>query len=99
MAVYESKPVLLILNQFRRNREVTPDAKSIEERMKACLKTFILNFDKSASIYKEEEEKLEGPGQGGGMRWMSSMTGGGGTLYKCKRKNLLLIRIYGERVW
>jgi hypothetical protein len=41
------------------------------------LKTFILNFDKS-SIYKEEE-KLEGPGQGGGMRWMSSMTGGGGT--------------------
>jgi hypothetical protein len=45
------------------------------------LKTFILNFDKSASIYKEEE-KLEGPGQGGGMRWMSSMTGGGGNLYK-----------------
>jgi hypothetical protein len=44
------------------------------------LKTFILNFDKSASIYKEE--KLEGPGQGGGMRWMSSMTGGGGTIYK-----------------
>jgi hypothetical protein len=39
-----------------------------------------LNFDKSASIYKEEE-KLEGPGQGG-MRWMSSMTGGGGNLYK-----------------
>jgi GLPGLI family protein len=29
-------------------------------------KTFILNFDKSASIYKEEE-KLEGLGQGGGM--------------------------------
>jgi hypothetical protein len=40
----------------------------------------ILNFDKSASIYKEEE-KL-GPGQGGGMRWMSSMTGGGGTYIK-----------------
>jgi hypothetical protein len=43
------------------------------------LKTFILNFDKSASIYKEEE-KLEGPGQGGGMRWMSSMTGGAETI-------------------
>jgi hypothetical protein len=39
-----------------------------------------LNFDKSASIYKGR--KLEGPGQGGGMRWMSSMTGGGGNLYK-----------------
>jgi hypothetical protein len=46
-------------------------------------KTFILNFDKSASIYKEEE-KLEGPGQGG-MRWMSSMTGGGGLYIKCKK--------------
>jgi GLPGLI family protein len=45
-------------------------------------KTFFLNFDKSASIYKEEE-KLETPGtQGGGMRMMSSMMGGGGTFYK-----------------
>jgi hypothetical protein len=36
---------------------VTPEMqKSIEERMKVCLKTFILNFDKSASIYKEEEK-------------------------------------------
>jgi hypothetical protein len=46
-----------------------------------CSKTFILNFDKTASIYKEEE-KLDGPGQVGGMRFMSSMTGAGGTLYK-----------------
>ena len=44
-------------------------------------KTFILNFDKSASIYKEEE-KLDAPNQGGGMRMMSSMMGGGGTYYK-----------------
>jgi GLPGLI family protein len=45
-------------------------------------KTFILNFNKSASIYKEEE-KLDAPGQGGGgMRIMSSMMGGGGTNYK-----------------
>jgi hypothetical protein len=45
-------------------------------------KTFILNFDKSASIYKEEE-KLDAPGQGGGgMRMMASMTGGGGTFTK-----------------
>jgi hypothetical protein len=62
---------------------VTPEMqKSIEERMKGMFeKTFILNFDKSASIYKEEE-KLEGPGQGGGMRWMSSMTGGAETYIK-----------------
>jgi len=45
-------------------------------------KTFFLNFDKSASIYKEEE-KLDTPGQGGGgFRMMSSMMGGGGTYYK-----------------
>ncbi|MNQ56155.1 hypothetical protein D3C85_702710 [compost metagenome] len=56
----------------------------MEERMKKMLeKTFILNFDKSASIYKEEE-KLETPGQqGGGMRiMMNSFMGGGGTFYK-----------------
>jgi GLPGLI family protein len=45
-------------------------------------KTFILNFDKTSSIYKEEE-KLDAPGQnGGGFRMMSSMMGGGGTYYK-----------------
>ncbi|MFB0909516.1 MAG: GLPGLI family protein, partial [Flavobacterium sp.] len=62
-----------------------------EERMKGMFeKTFILYFDKSASIYKEEE-KLEGPGQGGGMRWMSSMTGGGGTLYKNVKEKLYAV--------
>jgi GLPGLI family protein len=58
--------------------------KMIEERMKKMFeKTFILNFDKQASIYKEEE-KLDAPSQGGGggMRFMSSMMGGGGTQYK-----------------
>jgi hypothetical protein len=54
-----------------------------------------LNFDKSASIYKEEE-KLEGLGQGGGMRWMSSMTGGGGTFIKCKKNCMLLIKFMGK---
>jgi GLPGLI family protein len=56
--------------------------KMMEERMKKMFeKTFILNFDKSASIYKEEE-KLDASPQGGGIRMMSSMTGGGGTFYK-----------------
>jgi hypothetical protein len=57
---------------------VTPE---MQNQLKSVLgMKDILNFDKSASIYKEEE-KL-GPGQGGGMRWMSSMTGGGGTYIK-----------------
>jgi GLPGLI family protein len=85
MAVYESKTSTSdFKTRMEGNKEMTPDMqKMIEERMKKMFeKTFILNFDKSASIYKEEE-KLEAPGQsGGGMRMMMSMTGGGGTYYK-----------------
>ena len=85
MAVYESKTSTSdFKTRMEGNKEMTPDMqKRIEESMKKMFeKTFILNFDKSASIYKEEE-KLETPGQGGGgMRMMMSMTGGGGTYYK-----------------
>lgn len=85
MAVYESKTSISdFKTRMEGNKEMTPDMqKRIEESMKKMFeKTFILNFDKSASIYKEEE-KLEAPGQGGGgMRMMMSMTGGGGTYYK-----------------
>lgn len=85
MAVYESKTSTSdIKANLSGNKDITPEMqKMIEERMKKMFeKTFILNFDKSASIYKEEE-KLEAPGQGqGGFRMMSSMMGGGGTHYK-----------------
>jgi len=85
MAVYETKTQAPKLDGMRGNRDITPEMqKNIEERMKQMLeKTFILNFDKSTSIYKEEE-KLEAPGQqGGGMRvMMNSFMGGGGTFYK-----------------
>lgn len=85
MAVYESKTSTAdFQSRMQGNREVTPEMqKMIQERMKKMFeKTFILNFDKSASIYKEEE-KLDTPGQGqGGMRMMSSFMGGGGTHYK-----------------
>ncbi|WP_284652850.1 GLPGLI family protein [Flavobacterium terrisoli] len=85
MAVYESKTSTSdFKSRFEGNKEISPEMqKMIEERMKKMFeKTFFLNFDKSASIYKEEE-KLEAPGQsGGGMRMMSSFMGGGGTYYK-----------------
>jgi GLPGLI family protein len=85
MAVYESKTSTSdFKSRFEGNKEMTPDMKKmIEERMKKMFeKTFVLNFDKQASIYKEEE-KLESPGQsGGGMRMMGSIMGGGGTFYK-----------------
>lgn len=84
IAVYESKTSTSDFTKgFSGNRDITPEMqKQIEERMKKMFeKTFILNFDKSASIYKEEE-KLEAPGQQSGGRMMTSMMGGGGTHYK-----------------
>ena len=86
MAVYESKTSTAdVSKRFEGNKDITPEMRTmIEERMKKMFeKTFILNFDKSASIYKEEE-KLDPTAQsGGGMRMiMNSMSGGGGTFYK-----------------
>ncbi|WP_338407426.1 GLPGLI family protein [uncultured Flavobacterium sp.] len=85
MAVYESKTSTAdFKSRFEGNKNFTPEMqKNMEERMiKMFEKTFILNFDKSTSIYREEE-KLDAPGKnGGGMRTMSSMMGGGGTYYK-----------------
>lgn len=94
MAVYESKTQAPKFEGMRGNRDITPEMqKNIEERMKKMLeKTFILNFNKSASIYKEEE-KLEAPGQqGGGMRMMmNSMMGGGGTFYKDVKSKMYMV--------
>ena len=86
MAVYESKTSTADMKtQIGKNKEITPEMqKMIAERMKGMFeKTFVLHFDRSTSVYKEEE-KLDAPaGQGGGgMRMMSSMMGGGGTFYK-----------------
>lgn len=83
MAVYESKTSTAdFMKGMSQNRDVTPEMqKAIEERMrKAFEKTFILNFNRTSSTYKEEE-KLDAPGQGNG-RMMMSMMGGGGTHFK-----------------
>lgn len=85
MAVFESKTSTAdFKSRFEGNKNMTPEVqKMIEERMKKMFeKTFILNFDRQASTYKEEE-KLDAPGQsGGGFRMMASFMGGGGTYYK-----------------
>lgn len=81
IAVYESKTST---GDFKMDSpQITPEMqKMIQERMKKAFeKTFILNFDKSASLYKEEE-RLDAPGQENGMRMMASFMGGGGTHYK-----------------
>lgn len=95
MAVYESKTSTAdFKKRFEGNKDITPEMqKTIEERMKKMFeKTFILNFDKQASIYKEEE-KLDAPGQGngGGMRMMSNMMGGGGTFYKDVKQKAYIV--------
>ena len=59
VAIYESKTSTSdFKSQISGNRDITPEMqKMIEERMKKMFeKTFVLNFDKSASIYKEEEK-------------------------------------------
>ena len=84
MAVYESKTSTADFKSGWLKIKITPEMKkTIEDRMKKAFeKTFILNFDKNASIYKEEE-KLDAPGaQNSGMRMMGSFMGGGGTHYK-----------------
>lgn len=93
MAVYESKTSTADAKAtLAGNREITPEMqKMFEERMKKMFeKTFILNFDRNASIYKEEE-KLDAPGQGGGMRMMSNMMGGGGTHYKNVKEKVFTV--------
>ncbi|WP_130736611.1 GLPGLI family protein [Flavobacterium sp. J27] len=92
-AVYESKTSTAeMMKNFGGNREITPEMqKNIEERMKKMFeKTFILNFNKSASIYKEEE-KLDAPGNNNGGRMMMSMMGGGGTQYKNVKEKLYTV--------
>ena len=92
MAVYESKTSTAdFMKGMSGNRDITPEMqKNIQERMKKMFeKTFVLNFDRTASIYKEEE-KLDMTGQGGG-RMMTSMMGGGGTHYKNVKDKQVII--------
>lgn len=81
VATYESKTATPELPKGDRN--ITPEMeKMIKERMKKALeKTFILTFNRSESTYLEEE-KLDAPGDNGGMRMMASFMGGGGKHYK-----------------
>src|SRR5210317_1800958 len=77
-ATYESKTSV----DFNFGGRDMPPAqkKMIEERMKSAFeKTFVLNFDRTSSTYKEKQ-KLEQPGGQGGFRF-SMMGGGGDDLY------------------
>jgi GLPGLI family protein len=75
-AYYESKTTMDMSN-FGGGQLTEERKKQIAERMKSALeKSYILTFNQSESIFKEEE-KLDTPSQGGGMRFgMMSFTGG-----------------------
>ena len=56
--------------------------KAMKERMKPFLEpVYILTFDKTKSIY-QQEETLDAPGSGGGRGWGRMWASGGGPVYK-----------------
>jgi GLPGLI family protein len=84
MAVYESKTsVGDQMAKLDENKEITPEMRTmIEAQVKKMFeKTFVLNFNRTESVYKEEE-KLDAPGANPAFKMMSSMMGGGGVQYK-----------------
>ena len=66
----------------RANQMSEEQKKQVMDRMKSFLeKTYVLTFNKSESSYKEDE-KLEGPGQGGGWGRMMGKSFSPGRQYK-----------------
>lgn len=85
-AIYQSKTT--VDTDFGGRQMSEEQKKRILERMKNMLeKTYILNFTKKESIYKEEE-KLEAPGSGRGFRFGGFA--GGVTTYKNVKEGKLL---------
>jgi GLPGLI family protein len=80
-ATYMSKTTM-DMSRFSRNGQMSEvRKKQIAERMKSVLeKTFILSFDKTSSLYKEDV-KLAAPTAGQGSRFMGMM-GGSSIKYK-----------------
>lgn len=96
-AIYQSKTTV-DMSGWGGGQMTEQRKKQIMARMKNMLeKTYILNFNRSASTYKEEE-KLEAPGSGRGFNW-SGMMGGGGTKYKNTTEGKILesTEFFGER--
>jgi GLPGLI family protein len=80
VAYYQSKTTVDMSN-FGGGQLSEERKKQIQDRMKNALeKTFILTFNQSESLYKEEE-RLETPGQGSGGRFRM-MNASGGDQYK-----------------
>ena len=59
---------------------------------------YILTFDKTKSIYKQEE-RLDAPGSGGGRNWGKMMSSAGGPIYKdvVSKKSLQSTEFMGKK--
>lgn len=92
MAVYESKTSLGDAMPKLDSKEITPEMrKVIENGMKSMFeKTFVLNFDKTASTYAEEEKLDAGDEMSRGFKMMGSMMGAGGKQYKNIKEKIIL---------
>lgn len=87
-ATYMSKSTVDMSSWGRNGQMSEAQKKQIAERMKSMLeKTYTLKFNKSESLYKEDE-KLDAPGTGGGFRFGGF--GGGGTIYKNTKDKVAL---------
>ena len=73
--------------------------KAMKERMKPFLEpVYILTFDKSKSIY-QQEETLDAPGSGGGRGWGKMWASAGGPVYKdiATQKSLQSTEFMGKK--
>lgn len=73
--------------------------KAMKERMRPFLEpVYILTFDKTKSIYKQEET-LDAPGSGGGRGWGRMMAASGGPVYKdvVSKKSLQSTEFMGKK--
>ena len=88
-ATYMSKTTMDMSRWSRNGQMSEARKKQIAERMKSMLeKTFILTFNKSSSIYKEDA-KLAAPNVGGRSRF-GGMMGGSGVKYKNTKDKVAL---------
>ena len=73
--------------------------KSMKERMKPFLEpVYILTFEKTKSIY-QQEESLDAPGSGGGRGWGRMWASGGGPVFKdiSTKKSLQSTEFMGKK--
>jgi len=81
------------------NQMTAEQKKSMKERMKPFLEpVYILTFDKTKSIYKQEE-RLDAPGSGGGRGWGRMMASSGGPIFKdvISKKSLESTEFMGKK--